>query len=421
MPYLSKVTGIPMVDLATKIMMGATLKELGYPSGLWKIPPYYAVKVPVFSFEKITDANAILGPEMKSTGEVLGLGRTFHEALFKGFAADTIREYIELHREAVRHSIASITALDTANAMANMIASRFHLYNTELVDLNHMRKERQLLPFAKMQGCGNDYIFFDNRDGKVASPGSLCVSLCDWHYGIGGYGIVLMEHSDVADAKMRIFNRDGTEGGMAGNAIRCMGKYLYDKGIVKKDYMTIETAGGIKSLLIYTRNGRANTVSVGMGKADLDALSLPTTLPGATIINRPVEIAGGTYNITCASVGNPHCVVFCEDPSVLDLETLGPQFEHAKYFPDRINTEFVRIVNENTLRMRVYERGNGETVACGTGACAAVIAATENGFVEKGKDITVKLIGGDLVVNYTDHEVILTGDAVLVYEGVVEH
>ena len=213
----------------------------------------------------------------------------------------------------------------------------------------------------------------------------------------------------------------GTEGGMAGNAIRCMGKYLYDKGIVKKDYMTIETAGGIKSLLIYTRNGKANTVSVGMGKADLDALSLPTTLPGATIINRPVEIAGGTYNITCASVGNPHCVVFCEDPSVLDLETLGPQFEHAKYFPDRINTEFVRIVNENTLRMRVYERGNGETVACGTGACAAVIAATENGFVEKGKDITVKLIGGDLVVNYTDHEVILTGDAVLVYEGVVEY
>lgn len=208
---------------------------------------------------------------------------------------------------------------------------------------------------------------------------------------------------------------------MAGNAIRCMGKYLYDKGIVKKDYMTIETAGGIKSLLIYTRNGKANTVSVGMGKADLDALSLPTTLPGATIINRPVEIAGGTYNITCASVGNPHCVVFCEDPSVLDLETLGPQFEHAKYFPDRINTEFVRIVNENTLRMRVYERGNGETVACGTGACAAVIAATENGFVEKGKDITVKLIGGDLVVNYTDHEVILTGDAVLVYEGVVEY
>ena len=506
-PYLSKVTGIPMVDLATRIMMGATLKELGYEGGLQKIPPYYAVKVPVFSFEKITDANSMLGPEMKSTGEVLGLGRTFNEAIFKGLAAagyrhyngkgvlisvenhelpevvglakkfgdlnmpmyatrdtaetirslgiqvteigdigpgsqayrlmeegkigliiytgalydDTLSDYIELHREAIRHSIASITSLDTANAMANMMASKFHLSNTELVDLNNMRKERQQLPFAKMQGCGNDYIFFDNRDGKISSPGSLCVSVCDRHYGIGGYGIVLIENSTVADAKMRIFNRDGSEGKMAGNSIRCVGKYLYDKGIVKKEYMTIETAAGIKSLLLMIRNGKANTVSVGMGKADLLTSSLPTTLPGNTIINRPVDIADGTYNITCASIGNPHCVVFCDDPSSLDLETIGPKFEYAKYFPERINTEFVRIVNDETLRMRVYERGNGETVACGTGACAAVIAATENGYVEKGRDITVKLVGGDLVVNYTDHEVILTGDAVMVYEGFVEY
>jgi carbamoyl-phosphate synthase large subunit len=305
--------------------------------------------------------------------------------------------------------------------MANMMASRFHLSNTELVDLNNMRKERQLLHFAKMQGCGNDYIFFDNRDGKISSPGSLCVSLCDRHYGIGGYGIVLIEDSTVADAKMRIFNRDGSEGKMAGNSIRCVGKYLYEKGIVQKEYMTIETAGGIKSLLLYIRNGKVNTVSVGMGKADLLASSLPSTLPGETIVNREVDIADGTYNITCASIGNPHCVVFCDDPSSLDLEVIGPKFEYAPYFPERINTEFVRLVNEETLRMRVYERGNGETVACGTGACAAVIAATANGFVEKGRDITVKLVGGDLVVNYTDNEVILTGDAVLVYEGVVEY
>ncbi|MCI8828669.1 MAG: carbamoyl-phosphate synthase large subunit [Ruminiclostridium sp.] len=506
-PYLSKVTGIPMVDLATRIMMGATLKELGYAPGLWKIPPYYAVKVPVFSFEKLTDANSLLGPEMKSTGEVLGLGRTFSEAMFKGLAAagyrhyagkgvlisvenhelpevvglakkfddlrmplyatadtakaigslgieahalgpivpgseayqlmeagkigliiytgalydDTIQAYIELHREAIRHNVACITALDTANAMADMMASRFHLSNTELVDLNNMRQGRQLIPFAKMQGCGNDYIFFDNRDGKISSPGSLCISVCDRHYGIGGYGIVLIEDSTVADAKMRMFNRDGSEGKMAGNAIRCVGKYLYDKGIVKKEYMTIETAGGIKSLLLYTRNGVANTVSVGMGKADLLTSSLPTTLPGNTIINRPVEIADGTYHITCASIGNPHCVVFCDNPSSLDLESIGPKFEHAEYFPERINTEFVRIVNEDTLRMRIYERGNGETVASGTGACAAVIAATENGYVEKGRDITVKLMGGDLIVNYTDHEVILTGDAVMVYEGVLEY
>jgi carbamoyl-phosphate synthase large subunit len=185
--------------------------------------------------------------------------------------------------------------------------------------------------------------------------------------------------------------------------------------------MTIETAGGIKSLLLYIRNGKVNTVSVGMGKADLLASSLPSTLPGETIVNREVDIADGTYNITCASIGNPHCVVFCDDPSSLDLEVIGPKFEYAPYFPERINTEFVRLVNEETLRMRVYERGNGETVACGTGACAAVIAATANGFVEKGRDITVKLVGGDLVVNYTDNEVILTGDAVLVYEGVVEY
>ncbi|MBR5533459.1 MAG: carbamoyl-phosphate synthase large subunit, partial [Ruminiclostridium sp.] len=363
-PYLSKVTGIPMVDLATKIMMGATLKELGYESGLWPIPPYYAVKVPVFSFQKITDANSMLGPEMKSTGEVLGLGRTFNEAIFKGLAAagyrnftdrgilisvenhelpevvglakkfddlglpmyathdtaetirslgiqvteiphikpgteaftlmeegkigliiytgamydDTLSDYIELHREAIRHSVPSMTSLDTANAMADMLISKFNLSNTELVDLNNMRTERRMLPFAKMQGCGNDYIFFDNRDGKITSPGSLCVSICDRHYGIGGYGIVLIEDSDVADAKMRIFNLDGSEGKTAGNSIRCVGKYLYDKGIVKRDYMTIETAAGISGLHLYTRNGKANTISVHMGKADLLTSSLPTTL-----------------------------------------------------------------------------------------------------------------------------------------------
>ena len=505
-PYLSKVTGIPMVDLATKIMMGATLQELGYQSGLWPIPPYYAVKVPVFSFQKITDANSMLGPEMKSTGEVLGLGRTFNEAIFKGLAAagyrnfthrgillsvenhelpevvglakkfddlglpmyatpdtaetirtmgiqvteiphihpgsqaftlmeegkigliiytgamydDTLSDYIELHREAIRHSVPSMTSLDTANAMADMLISKFNLSNTELVDLNNMRTERRMLPFAKMQGCGNDYIFFDNRDGKITSPGSLCVSICDRHYGIGGYGIVLIEDSHVADAKMRIFNRDGSEGKTAGNSIRCVGKYLYDKGIVKREYMTIETAAGVSGLHLYTRNGKANTISVSMGKADLLTSSLPTTLPGNTVINRPVEIADRTWNITCASIGNPHCVVFCEDPAALDLEAIGPKFEYANYFPERINTEFVRIVNDETLRMRVYERGNGETVACGTGACAAVIAATENGYLEKGRDITVKLAGGDLVVNYSDQEVLLTGDAVLVYEGVVE-
>jgi carbamoyl-phosphate synthase large subunit len=507
-PYLSKVTGVPMVDIATRVMMGASLRDLDYPAGLWKIPPYYTVKVPVFSFEKITDANSLLGPEMKSTGEVLGIGRTFPEAIFKGLAAagyaeiassgillsvesselsevfslakklgdlqrplyataetaeairslgvpvteiaditpdseaytlmengsigliiytgalvdDTVTSYIHLHRRAVRHSIPCLTSLDTAQAMADMLRSRYNLSNTELVDLNTMRTKRRQLKFTKMEGCGNDYIFFENQRGEISAPASLCVSMCDRHYGIGGYGIVLMEHSDIADAKMRIFNRDGSEGKMAGNAIRCVGKYLYDKGIVPKETMTIETGVGMKQLQLYIRNGRVNTVSVDMGRADLNPASLPTTLEGDLILNRPVEIGGETYHITCASIGNPHCVVFTgEDLSKLDLERIGPQFENAAYFPDRINTEFVRLVGEDTLRMRVYERGNGETVACGTGACAAVIAATENGYFQKGADITVKVIGGDLTVNYSDEKVTLTGEAVLVYEGEFEY
>ena len=510
-PYLSKVTGVPMVDVATRVMMGKTLKELGYKSGVCRIPPYFAVKVPVFSFEKLSDANSVLSPEMKSTGEVLGLGRNLSEAIYKGFAAagynydtanrakgvllsvenhdlpevvriakklddlkmqiyatpdtarvvaslginpkyidviekasdaydmmengkigliiytgalhdDTLDDYIELHRRAVRLAIPCITSLDTANAMADTLKSRYTSGSTELVDLNNMRKEHQRLHFSKMQGCGNDYIFFDNRGGEITSPESLCVSVCDRHYSIGGYGIVLIENSDVADAKMRIFNRDGTEGKMAGNSARCVAKYLYDKGIVVKDDMTIEaTTGDIVSLHVYTRNGKATTVSVDMGKADFNPKSLPSTIDADKIINQPMTFGGTEYNVTCVTVISPHCVVFCDSVAGLNLEKIGPKFENAPMFPDRINTEFVRVVNRDTLKMRVYERGNGETWACGTGACAAAIAAVENGFCDKGTDITVKLIGGDLTVNYTDDHVILTGDAVLVYDGVVEY
>ncbi len=510
-PYLSKVTGVPMVDVATRVMMGKTLKDLGYSSGVCKTPPYYAVKVPVFSFEKLSDANSVLGPEMKSTGEVLGLGRNLSEAIFKGLTAagynydttnrrkgvllsvenhdlpevvtiakklddlkmqiyatpdtamavaslginpkyidelpnvsdayslmvdgkigliiytgalhdDTLQEYIELHRLAVRLAIPCITSLDTANAMADTLISRYTVNTTELVDLNNMRAEHQRLKFSKMQGCGSDYIFFDNRGGEITSPESLCVSICDRHYGIGGYGIVLIENSQVADAKMRIFNRDGTEGKMAGNSIRCVAKYLYDNDIVKKDEMTIEVStGDIRKLKLYIRNGKVTTVAVDMGKADMRAAALPTTLSEERLVNYPINIGGTEYNITCTTLSNPHCVVFCDNIDSVNLEKIGPKFENAPYFPERINTEFVRVVNQDTLKMRVYERGNGETWACGTGACAAVVAATENGFCEKGRDITVKLIGGDLTVNYTDERVLLTGDAVLVYEGIVEY
>ncbi len=511
-PYISKVTNVPMVDLASKVMLGASLSSLGYGTGLYRTPPYFAAKVPVFSFEKLGDANSILGPEMKSTGEVLGIGKTMAEALFKGLTAAgfdvaqlhgrgshgvlisvedndyqeiislakrlydlgltlyatsgtanaiaqlgiavkavknaaesdeigslmesgklsyiiytgavkdaTMGDYIALHRRAMQLGIPCLTSLDTANALAEIISSRFNEKNTELVDINAMRSWKQRISFTKMQSAGNDYIFIENFDGSITCPESLCVSLCAPHYGIGGDGIVLIEKSTVADAKMRSFNRDGSESKIAGNNLRCVGKYLYDKGYIRSELMNIETGSGIKRLKLYTRDGEVSSVSVDMGKAELAVKAIPAAVDAERMINYPLSIGGADYNVTCVSVGNPHCVVFCDAIDGLELEKTGPEFEYAEVFPERINTEFVRVVNKTTLRMRVWERGNGETLACGTGACAAVIAACEMGFCEKGSDVTVKLLGGDLTVNYTDERILLTGSATRVYEGSFEY
>jgi len=507
-PYISKVTNVPMVDIASRVMLGEKLADLGYGTGLYRTPPYYAVKVPVFSFEKLHDANSMLSPEMKSTGEVLGIGKTMAEALFKGLSGagftfpsgkakreagvlisveesdyeesislakrfydlgiklyatsgtastietlgiavesvskeeiedlmeggalsyivytgavkdGTVGDYIALHKRAMQLGVPCLTSLDTANALAEIIEGRFNGANTELVDINHMRPWRQKIHFAKMHACGNDYIFIENFDGAITCPESLCVGLCTPHYGIGGDGIVLIERSSVADAKMRIFNRDGSAGKMAGNSIRCVGKYLYDKGYVRSEYITVETAVGINRLRLYLRDGKVNTVTVDMGKADLSAKAIPAKTEAETMINYPLLIGDKTYTVTCVSVGNPHCVLFCDGIDGIDTEKMGTQFEYADIFPERINTEFVRVVNKTTLRMRVWERGNGETLACGTGACAAVVAAAENGFCAKGTDVTVKVRGGDLVVNYSDEHVLLSGNAVLVYEGDFEY
>lgn len=511
-PYISKVTNVPMVDLASKVMLGEKLVNLGYGTGLHRTPPYYAVKVPVFSFEKLNDANSILGPEMKSTGEVLGIGRTVSEALFKGLTAAgftvpsmysknfagvfisveesdfqeilslakrfydlgitiyatkgtaasisrlgidvvsvcgrsesdeifdlmedgkidyiiytgalvdaTVGDYRKLHLRAMQLMIPCLTSLDTANALAEIIESRYNVSNTELVDINAMRPWRRKIRFAKMHSCGNDYIFIENFDGAITCPESLCVSLCTPHYGIGGDGIVLIERSAVADAKMRSFNKDGSEGKMAGNNIRCVAKYLYEKGYVRSEYITVETGSGIHRMKLYLRDGKVSSVSVDMGKADMAVSSLPALYDGESMVSAPVKIGNEDYSITCVSVGNPHCVVFCDAIDGIDIENVGPQFEFAPIFPERINTEFVRVVTKTSLRMRVWERGNGETLACGTGACAAVVAACENGLCDKGVDITVKLAGGDLTVNYTDEKVILTGNAVTVYEGEFEY
>ncbi|MBQ7032888.1 MAG: carbamoyl-phosphate synthase large subunit [Clostridia bacterium] len=507
-PYISKVTNVPMVDLASRVMLGEKLADLGYGTGLYRTPPYFAVKVPVFSFEKLHDANSMLSPEMKSTGEVLGIGKTMPEALFKGLSAagfafpdenergrtgvlisveesdyeesislakrfhdlgihiyattgtaaairtlgidvkdvekekieelmeggslsyiiytgavkdGTVGDYIALHKRAMQLGVPCLTSLDTAGALADIIEGRFNGANTELVDINAMRPWRRKIRFAKMHSAGNDYIFIENFDGGITCPESLCVSLCAPHYGIGGDGIVLIERSSVADAKMRIFNRDGSEGRMAGNSIRCVGKYLYDKGYVRSEFISVETSGSVNLLRLYLRDGKVSTVTVDMGRADLKAASIPALVNAETLINYPLSVGGDTHRVTCVSLGNPHCVLFCDSIDAIDTAAIGPAFEYADVFPERVNTEFVRVVNKTTLRMRVWERGNGETLSCGTGACAAVVAAVENGFCEKNTDVVVKLRGGDLVVNYSDERILLTGSAVMVFEGEFEY
>lgn len=510
-PYISKVTGVPMVDLATRAMLGERLSDMGYGTGLYKKSPYFAVKVPVFSFEKLINVDNHLGPEMKSTGEVLGIAGTLEEALYKGLigagykmkrgggvfitvrnsdkveigniakkyadmgfkiyatkgTAQALKPYnidavevkkihedennntlsliesgkinyvistsakgripsrdsVKIRRKTVERNIPCLTSLDTANALADCLRSKYSQHSTELIDINNMRSEKMKLKFTKMQGIGNDYIYCSTFNQEINNPEALAVRLSDRHFGIGGDGIILVCPSDVADAKMSMFNLDGSEGKMCGNGIRCVGKFLYDHNMIdikEKDEITVETLSGIKHLKAYTQDGEVKRLRVDMGKAELNPKSIPVNWNGDKMINEKITVDGVDYNATCVSMGNPHCVVFIDNVDGLDIENIGPKFENDPLFPERVNTEFVKILNENTIKMRVWERGSGETWACGTGACAVAVAACENGFCKKGEDITIKLKGGDLVINYTDDTVYMTGDAEKVYEGVVE-
>jgi carbamoyl-phosphate synthase large subunit len=327
---------------------------------------------------------------------------------------------VKIRRKACLLGIPCLTSLDTANALADSLLSRFSEINSEIININNMREERMKLEFTKMQSCGNDYIYINCFDREINCPESLSVVLSDRHYGIGGDGIVLICKSNICDTRMRMFNLDGSEGKMCGNAIRCVAKYLYDNGIVKKDIITIETLSGIKSMQVNTQNGLVCSVKVDMGKAELDPAKIPVLLPGDRIVNVPVEIGGKYCHITCVSMGNPHAVVFCEEIDNLNIDEIGPLFEYNELFPDRVNTEFVKIIDQNTIKMRVWERGSGETLACGTGACAAAVAAVLNGYCDKNSNIRVLLPGGELIVNYTDDTVYMTGDCLKVFEGVVE-
>lgn len=273
------------------------------------------------------------------------------------------------------------------------------------------------LRFTKMHGCGNDYVYVNCFEEEVKDPVSLSIAISDRHFGVGGDGLVLICPSDRADAKMRMFNADGSEGKMCGNAIRCVGKYLYDHGIVRKTTVTIETLSGIKTLELFLKDGKVDSAQVNMGPAILIPSEIPANLPGEQAVAVPVKIAGEEHTITCVSMGNPHCIVFGGDPYELDLPKIGPLFENDPLFPERVNTEFIEVLDDHTLNMRVWERGSGETWACGTGACAAAVAAVLNGFCKKGKDISVRLRGGELTIRYTDEAVFMTGKATEVFRG----
>ncbi|MBQ4128400.1 MAG: diaminopimelate epimerase [Ruminococcus sp.] len=279
-----------------------------------------------------------------------------------------------------------------------------------------------MLKFTKMHGIGNDYIYINAINQQIDDPCALALKLSQRRFSVGGDGVILICKSDVADAKMRMFNADGSEGMMCGNGVRCVGKYVYDNLITDKsrDTITIETLSGIKTLKITAVNGKAQMLRVDMGKAILKAHDIPVIYNSETVINKPLVVNDKEYLVTCVSMGNPHCVTFVDDVDSLELEKIGPYFENHEAFPQRINTEFVKVIDENTLQMRVWERGSGETWACGTGACATVVAACENGYCKKGEDITVHLRGGDLIISYTDETVFMTGPATKVYDGVIE-
>ena len=274
--------------------------------------------------------------------------------------------------------------------------------------------------FTKLHGCGNDYVYVDCTKEKLNNIEETAIKVSDRHFGIGSDGLILIETSEVADFKMDMYNNDGSRGKMCGNGIRCVAKYVYDKGLTDKTKITVETLSGIKELALTVKEGKVTEVTVDMGTPITKASFIPVITEKETLIKEPITVLGQNYEITCVSMGNPHAIVFVEDVKSLPLEKIGPEFEHNPIFPDRVNTEFIKVVDRNTLEMRVWERGSGETLACGTGACASVVASILNGLTED--EVTVKLLGGDLKIRYdrVANTVFMTGPAVKVFDGEID-
>lgn len=277
------------------------------------------------------------------------------------------------------------------------------------------------MKFTKMHGIGNDYVYVNCFQEEVKNPSEVAKYVSDRHFGIGSDGLILIKPSKVADFQMDMYNADGSQGEMCGNGIRCVAKYVYDYGLTDKESISVETLAGIKHLELTIENGKVSLVKVNMGAPELLPEKIPVIAEGERAVNVPLEVENTEYHMTCVSMGNPHCVIFMDkDVRELNLEAIGPDFENHKRFPKRINTEFVNVIDNHTLRMRVWERGSGETLACGTGACATAVAAILNGHVQN--EITVHLLGGDLKIQWEggNAPVYMTGPATTVFDGVIE-
>lgn len=273
------------------------------------------------------------------------------------------------------------------------------------------------MKFTKMNGCGNDYVYINGFVENVENPKELVKKVSDRHFGIGSDGLILIVPSDKADFCMRMFNADGSEGEMCGNGIRCVAKYVYDHKMTDKTEISVETKAGIKYLDLTAEDGKVTKVKVDMGEPILEPKEIPVRSEKKRVVNEPIAVAEKTWNMTCVSMGNPHAVVFVEDTGSLEIEKYGPLFENHELFPNRTNTEFVQVLNRNEINMRVWERGSGETLACGTGTCASVVACILNDFTDE--KVLVHLLGGDLEIEYekTTNHVFMTGPAETVFEG----
>lgn len=273
------------------------------------------------------------------------------------------------------------------------------------------------MKFTKMQGLGNDYVYVNCFRETVENPEETAIKVSDRHFGIGSDGLILIKPSDVADFEMDMYNADGSRGAMCGNGIRCVAKYVYDYGLTDKTSITVDTASGIKYLDLTIENGKAVQIRVNMGAPVLEAAKIPMRSEKEQVINEPLTIDGEEYRITGVSMGNPHAVTYIQDVKGLEIEKIGPKFEFHPAFPDRVNTEFVKVIDDHTVEMRVWERGSGETLACGTGACAVAVSSILNGYTKE--EVTVKLLGGDLKIFWDRKEnlVYMTGPAEVVFDG----